>query len=565
MSQKVTSLTLLILILALALRVPFLTREFVLEEGVHVKIARTLIETGKPYVYFGEQQELTNSLFRPPGLFLFMIPAIAIFGESEITARITPMIFGILEIALVIFFGRRLFGKKSYAPYIAGFFMAIHPYLIQTSLQVHYDQTYSFFSTLFLFLALDKILKKKNKLKDYIHLGVAFFLAFSIKYDPTLILIGFVAVFGFFYYKAFLLNFFITIGVSILTFFGLFYLYNVSLGETHNFWLPVNLVWGVLQTNFFPKATTFDPDQALSIWSGSYFLLIRFLSWVSIPMLLLFFYSFLRLWKAKEQHGSVLTYLALWILAYSFAYLAVGWAGDYPRYFAPIMAPFFLIIGKFLSDSIIKYKSKNSSKHILLAVVISLFLIIVAYSKGFLFLDHITGWIPRLQFPFFVILLLGVLAILFSYKNKISVNVLSVLIFLVLGQLTIQYASDLKSNYSLTNFYGTSGSKDAAIYLKSVLDTNSDVVFTYDPVAYYWNGQYYDFVNSTNKLYLTHEELVEVLSSDSISAFALPKQYYDELALISGNYGFDFNKFLSTNYRNYKLFGENIPTEVYYR
>jgi hypothetical protein len=282
-------------------------------------------------------------------------------------------------------------------------------------------------------------------------------------------------------------------------------------------------------------------------------------------VLLLFYYSLARLTQTKLVKNPQIIFLLLWFFLYSAAYLAVGWAGDYPRYFAPVMPPLFLLAGKVLNDDLSKFKSKYSYRNIFLVVAVSFFLIILAHKNGYLFLDHITGWVASLQTPFFAIILLGVLAVTFSLKSKLSIFMLSTLAFLVLGQLTIQYVHDLKSNYSLTNFYGTSGVKEGATYLRKNLNQAEDIIFTFDPVAYYWGGRYYDFVNSTNGLDLTDKELIAVISSDSISAFALPKAYYDELALIARDYGFDFNSFLLRHYKNYKKFGENIPTEVYYR
>lgn len=559
----------LLVLIFIGLRLPFLNREFVLEEALHVKIARAVLNTGYPVVYLGQQQSLTTFLDRPPSLFFLMAPFIWIFGESEISARLTPLLFSILELFLVIYFGNKFFGRNSklVAP-LAAFLMGIHPYLIQTSVQVHFDQVYSFFSTLFLFLAMDKIINKKKSLKDYCQLGLAFFFTFAIKYDPSLIAIAIVTAFAFFTFRKFLARFYLILFTSIATFFLLFYLYALSLGHPEGFWVPINLIGFVIITNFIPKFTTLGEIAITrSYWGNNYYLLIRFLSWLSIPVILLSIYTFFKILFTKKllQDPKVL-FLALWFIFYVGFYLIIGWAGDYPRFFAPAMPPLFLLISLGLVVDYQQFRNKLSFKKNALTILVSLLFLLLAQTKGYLFLDHITGWIPKAQIPFFLILLSGSLIIFLTFKNKaISPLILFTLLYLTIGQLTLQYLHDLKSNFSLTNFYGVSGSKQAGLFLKEKFKNQEVIIFTYDPVAYYWGGRYYDNNNLLLNKNKNPQFFIEILSQNQISAFALPRIYYDEIERIAKGYGVNFSGYLLKNYPYYKKFGGSLSTEVYYK
>lgn len=559
-----------IMALAFSLRAPFLAREFVLEEGIHVKVAKAILDTGLSIVYLGEQQGLTPFLDRPPGLFLFILPFLKIFGESETAARLTPMVFGVAEILLVLFFVNRLF-QKSYCKavgFMTAFFMAIHPYLIQTSLQVHFDQIYSFFSTLFLFLSLEKILKSKTTWKDFIPIAITFMLALSIKYDPALILLAIVISFAFFQNRAFIAKFILSVISSALIFFSLFYVYNILIGNPNGFWIPIRLIWWVIQTNLLFKLTHLELSSAIrSSWANNYYLLIRFLSWLSIPVILLSFYSFLSLLiKRRFFNNPKVFYLLVWFSFYCFFYLLVGWAGDYPRYFTPAMPPLFILISISLFQIYSNLKKHFPIKLIFISLVASLLLLLLGQIKGWLFLDHITGWVPQAQIAFFIILLTGIIFIIVLIKTRQFNYLLPlVLVYLSIGQFTIQYIHDFKSDYSLTNFYGVSGSRDAARFLKDQFHGQDDIIFTFDPIAYYWQGRYFDFVNSTNKLHMNEQQLVDIFKNGRIVAIALPEVYINNLSDILKRYDLDFMQLLSQNYPNYQHFGNKMGIEVYYK
>ncbi|MEK7120795.1 MAG: hypothetical protein AAB840_01755, partial [Patescibacteria group bacterium] len=100
---------LLIIIVAISIRIPFLNREFVLEEALNVKDARAIAQTGYPQVYAGEQAPQYIHLDRTPGLFFAIAASFKMFSESEISARIVPLLFFLGQLLLIFYFTSRIF------------------------------------------------------------------------------------------------------------------------------------------------------------------------------------------------------------------------------------------------------------------------------------------------------------------------------------------------------------------------------------------------------------------------------------------------------------------------
>lgn len=557
-------------ILFFALRIPHLTREFTVEESHIVKSATAIAQTGYPLIYFGEQEPQVINLWKPPGLVFFMSVAFKFLGVSEVTARLVPLLFSFGQLLLLLFFAEHLWPKSLHKKLLAlsaGLLFAIHPYTILNSFQVDIDGgVLAFFSTLFLFLALSKMLTKKTKTMDWILLAVVFFFSFSAKFEPSLIAAGIVLMFAVFARRTVLPKIILSITSAMAVFFGLFYLYNLSFGHPKAFFIPLQVIWQISSQQFFPKFTGLVAQNVTpSLWGGSFFVGIRFLSWLSIPTILLSFYCLVRFFQEKSYKKDVkLRFFLLFSVSFSLIYLVFGWAGDYPRYFAPVMPPLFLFISVITVHDFYRFKPYLSPKAVLAAVLASTVLLTLAYRANLLFLDRITGWIPSLHIPFGSILLIAMASILvFARFNKALMPALLIFLFLNLGQFTTQIIHDTTSTSSLTNFYGYSGYRDAGRFLKKELEGKDAVLFTLDPVAYYWGGKYYgyaDLVPFEEK----HPQLLRVLFSEEVTAIALPQIFIDELTQITRASDKDFHKHLSENFQEQKNFGGEKGIEIWY-
>lgn len=559
-------LYLIIFAVAISLRIPYLTREFVLEETLHVKVARSIAQVGYPYTYFGEQEQSSQSIFmdRTPMLFFFLAAPIRVFGESEISIRALLLILSLLELSIIIYFTLHIFQKPKVAA-LAGFLFAVHPYVIQSSLQIHFDDAiFTFFTTWFLFLSLEKIIKKRNSLKDQLQLASILFFVFSIKYETSLMALATVAVGAALIYRPFLLKFLTTSILSILTFFIIFFFYNLSFGHPEQFFTPAQRIVIVSQKLLIPKLTAFEATSVRSLWAHNYYLLIRFLSWLSIPTILLAAYTYFRISQVKKfRRNPAIIFLTVWILVFVVTYLVGGWSGDYPRYFAPAMPALFVLAGAVFAHDFQKLRTKVSTLQLALISIFVTSLLILALKNNYLFLDHITGWIPNLQIPFFIILALTILFTYLATKLKIYATVMVTILLLNFAQLTAQNIHDLKSNYSLTNFYGHGSYRQAGMFLQQTIGDQNKVILTFDPVGYYWGEKYFDYYIITSRA--DADQTVSILKNQHLDAIALPRLYLAEIESIAAGTSLDFTSFLAENFKNHQNFGGEKGIEIFYR
>lgn len=559
---------LLIIIVAVSIRIPFLNREFVLEEALNVKDARAIAQTGYPQVYAGEQAPQYIHLDRTPGLFFALAASFKMFSESEISARIVPLLFFLGQLLLIFYFTSRIF-KYHYQKLIsllAGFFFAIHPYIIQNSLHIHYDgAVFAFFSTWYLFLACQKIIKHQNRWQDHLPLATIFFFALFVKYDPAAVMLFIVIVFSRIIWKPFLKKLLISTTISSSLFFGLFYLYNAAFNHTEAFLLPFAWINQVVSGKLIAAVTN---TPSLSLWANNYFLLIRFLSWLTIPFILLAIYTFLIIFREKNlKKDPGILFLSLWFFTFCISYLALGWSGDFPRYFAPAMPPLFMLITVVVIRHFTQFKLHLTSKTITLVLILASSIIFLLEKADYLFSDRITGWVPYLQIPFFGLIVLGIFLIVFVIINR-SKRILLITLLILLSvnfyQFITQYRHDLKSNYSLTNFYGYGGYREAGNFLKKEIRHKNAIILTFDPVAYYWQGKFLDYNLFGPPSVRDNAKIIDFLLSNQITAIALPDVYSQELAARSQNYGLNYQKLLSEKFKNHRNFGGQKGIDVYY-
>lgn len=93
--------------------------------------AYSILKTGKDE--WGKTMPLhfmSYGEFKLPGQVYASIPAVAIFGLTELGVRITPVIYGTLTVLLLYLLTLSVFKKKSIA-FVAAFFLAISPWHIQ--------------------------------------------------------------------------------------------------------------------------------------------------------------------------------------------------------------------------------------------------------------------------------------------------------------------------------------------------------------------------------------------------------------------------------------------------
>lgn len=90
------------------------------------------------------------------------VPTVAIFGLNEFSVRASSALFGVLNVAIIFFLARRIFGN-SWAGLIASLVLAISPYNIHFS-RFNHELNFAIFFFMLGFYLILKGIKKKNYL-----------------------------------------------------------------------------------------------------------------------------------------------------------------------------------------------------------------------------------------------------------------------------------------------------------------------------------------------------------------------------------------------------------------
>ena len=336
---------LLIFLLIIASRLPFLNKELTWEEPLVVKSANSIISHGFPYYYGGEQYNDKSSLSigypnktnavnlgKPPFFLFFVSIPVRLFSFFSETIKFRSTIF-LPQLILFIFFYYYCL-KRFKSLFIAAFgllIFAFNPYIVQLSTQLAIDGTVLALSLFLLFLSFEN-LNKNSILKNYLTYFILFFISFGIRHETTVFfLISFLI-----YlvlkkeFKILSIVFTTSIG-AIFLYFTFFYFYTKSFDETL-FLAPTGIIEGVLSSFFYPKLS----GVTKNIFSGGVMLIDRLIVWVSPFFALLYLISI-----SKINKQNVLWHILI-IINLSIFFI-VGWTGHFiPRYFAPII-PFMIL------------------------------------------------------------------------------------------------------------------------------------------------------------------------------------------------------------------------------
>ncbi len=142
----------IILFLGVVLRFIAIDQSLWLDEAISLVSAKNL--TVLQIIY-----ELTPSDVHPPGYYLLLRVWISFFTDSEVSARILSVIFGVGLIYITFILARRFFNKGT--SYLAAILMAVSPLGVYYSQEIRMYSAAAFFSALS-FLFLIQILENKK-------------------------------------------------------------------------------------------------------------------------------------------------------------------------------------------------------------------------------------------------------------------------------------------------------------------------------------------------------------------------------------------------------------------
>lgn len=503
-----------IFLLFFALRIPFLGKEYAVEEASWIRAGQGVQQTGFPWIYLGEQSPNAWANWHGP-LFPWLLGgAFKLFGEHEVVARSIPLIFSFGQLILLYLLATAIFGKERGRPIglLTAFLVAINPLAIQDAVQIDIDGgLVGFFTLLILYAAWQLFARNKPAARYWFLLAVGSILSFLTRFETALMAFFAVALFfgikqgakkgfamaGFFIamvaaamviyigygfamhtFPLILQPFQSTVDVVLHAFGG-----KVAPSATTEIG-PLRLVDLVGKTSFGPFtkiATIFLPSAAfLTVWT----------IWITLPLALLTILALTWLFISGAWKKTEWLFLLLPAVIMGLAFVVVAPAFNYPRYIHSAFIIFTLVAAAALWEW-----SAGKIRHLgaaIAAAAATLILVLVTPLRALLFSDRTRDNPIHAGIAFVAVALIGILCGIIFRKRPGALAWIGTM----LAAMTIVFSSvvvigDFSKPYSLNGYYGNYGFKAAGEYFKTIAKPGDALVMS-DTDGYYYGGKYWD-------------------------------------------------------------------------
>lgn len=511
---------LLTLAVFLAVRVPFLTKEYAPEEAAWIRAGQGVAQTGFPWTYLGEQTPGAWAYWKGP-LFPWLLGAgFKVFGEHEWVARGIPLLFALGQIILVWLISIRIWGKEKGRTIglVAAAILAIHPFAIQNAVQVDIDGgLVGFFALLILYAAWPVVNGLEASKDDWRFLFGASFFSFLTRFDTSLMI--FFALAAIYLTRrgprAALQLCLLFLGAIVL-YFAVVGAYNASFHQFPKTFAPFqNLVRQAIGSFGAKLAAAPIPAVAKTTYSGrlsdllgnrnfgkltpvinallptSAFLTVSF-AWLTLPFTFLIIFICAWFLKKRVFRDPAIAYLGLPAFTIFLAFTIVAPSFNYPRYIHTVVLLIIILISWFFTALL---ENGVASKRMLAAAVLVVAAIALLVwnteASVLLFADRVRSNPIRAGEAAVATGAAGAVLGLVLKKDRAAMNVLLIGggVYLVFAVSTT--GLDLGKPYSLNAYYGNYGFKVAAAYLDKRASP-SDTLITVDTLGYYYGRPYYD-------------------------------------------------------------------------
>jgi|GEM_PF-5659512 len=495
---------------AFLLRLPFVGDELLPEEATNIRAGSAIVQTGFPIIYQQEIKPRFVHLQHPPMLFAILAASFKLLGESDIVARLTMLVFGVLYVFLTYLFCRYAFRAEDeyWVRFLAPALLLVNPYTVQMSIDIAWEGgVLTFFVTLWMLLCYVCLVRTSSPTRlGVLAVGIAFYLLLWTKIETSLILLFALSVF-------FLVRrdwkrigiLYATIGVAMVLFLLSLYTYVAAFGHPEAFWIPLDFalpfeqILAVLHPMKDPltavdsASTIYQPPRTLYVLS--------FVLWITLAFAILVWLTFIQgilrsIYRPRRAVASSLhLYLWLWAVSFVVVYVGYGWAGAYPRYFVPSMPPLAILTAVLVNRTLLVQPRRVKYYAVSGVLVISAY--VGLRIAGFLDRSLIYSNRNPTETGFLVVILaLLLLGVFFIFSLRLRSNTLRQSIVVILVGFYLLSAAhfwlhDLVTPNSVRSTFGQYGYRQAGLYLRDRIDPERDVLFTLDNIAYYAGAQHY--------------------------------------------------------------------------
>lgn len=483
------TLIFLILIIYIYFILPQLGNLFVADETVFVKAAKSVSSGGGP-LYEDKGREVTYALWHPALYINILALSFKLFGVNEVSARVVSVVFVLGALFLII----KMYRNN---PVLLASLFILNPFVIQNSLLLDIDNSIlTFLIVLFIYSYL-KI--DSDRYSHLLIMGLLFGIMLWSKFATSLVPIASILLFHSINgnIKKGIKNSAVVFAIG-ATFFALtWWAYTAFLNLS--FWAPILRNLGHLSVSkgfILTVYTRLWSLRNLVFWATPFFIILGFLA-------LRYRVKTYLITRKLEQIDFMALNALLILLLYGLV-VDSRISQDFPKYFAPMMPIFAILITDYVGTF-----SKNEIKHFVsIGTVFLLYYFFVAgdplLSEQVLFTSGSTNdiLIPVLKtfvlyiLPFFIgtMLIRG-----FSSAGWERSMAISSVIALLTFSIHIGYVQS-HAEYSTIFGYGEMGSKNVISYL----NTNAkptDIILSREDIAYYSNVYtYYDVPENLGEL-----------------------------------------------------------------
>lgn len=551
----------LILILCMLLFLVFnlfsIQKPFLLDDASFVNAADAINKNGVPIFYEGEVEKEKIGLWHPP-LYIYLLAAsFWVFGVSEVSARLIGILFSSGTIILIYLLSLEIFkdNQNKHLIALAGAFVySINPFVIQSAILIDIDTSIlTFLTVLFIFVFIKTM--QMRYIKRLLILGILFGVLIWAKFGSPIFIILSLAAFYIINkeYKKGILD------TSIIVLFGAaFFLLSWSI-YTNLTQLPFLLPFQHNMTtgSFSERGVRLLLKVMWGVKNISF--------WTTPPFILLVFVIFLErirnFIKTKKLIYMDILLLCGMVIFIAYSIIRTN-AYGFPKYYAPSIPVFSILIGEFIARS----EPFEIFKHryiplIIGFLVISIYFIFVVgdpmlfpYKQEYEILIYKNAFTHFITLSIYktIIYLLPVLLFFIILNIRTSATrskmIAVSLIFALIS--TSIYVDGIQSQakYSTTYNYGETGLREAAFYVKERTNSNDTIIGETD-IGYYSERPYYrafflssspnqmqEVINSNNLPYLVFRsndiwknEVKDVIASkysleDKIGSFVIYKK-----------------------------------------
>lgn len=531
--------------------IPQVQKLFVGDEIAFVKAAHGIVTTGMP-IYEGLSNNIKIGLWHPTLYINILAASFKFLGVHEWSARIVSVLFTLSTLVIVYSLAKEISNDNRYVIFLSCFLFLFNPLVIQNSLFIDIDNSVLAFLMILFIYAYIKI--DRTKPKNLFVLGILFGVTLWAKLPtPPFLILG-ILMFNFYkqeFKKGIVESIMIALPGTLL-FLGswLLYCHIFDLSYLQPFTHLANKLSSMPYSMPYILMTRLGTLKTIMFWTTPYYILLVLTSSINLI-------------RTTSRNRMNIIYLSIIGYLIFMGYIIIdGITVDFPKYFAPVMPIFSIVVADFIGK-FCNVKKRSVLYFTFLILILFIYYIFILKDpllvKRLSYNNILLSVIVLASLKTFMFYLLPI-AISFIFIIALKINykqafVLAMIIPLVTCSLYIGVVQS-KADYSTTYRYGETGFKETINFANAKIN-KEDTIITRKDVAYYLNSEKcYDLPKSpaTLKSLIDRKNISYIILRKH--SYYVPWKYTEVLSIL------DSECKLEAQFGDYKIY---VPNDEHLR